>query len=268
MTLAHFPLNPFYGKGVYRRLLRFSRVTGAVVATLDDTHHAMWLLIRHDGARISDVCAGISRGPATSCGGAIAGLHNLVDLPLSSGSGAIHAALCATDNCTHLADLATWAIRSAATQGLGVTSFHIHVADDDGLPFQLGITRDDRSVHRWLARGGEVVSPRPLAPMPLMRGFMAHAKRHFAGDALEAAIMLQRGFFVARGRRHLVDLAPPVPLRAAIDMADACYSYAGDRFHAAVSHVGYVRDFTAGVVPHPLPRQIADMLQGLDDAGH
>lgn len=264
MTLAHFPLNPAYGTGRYRRLLRFSRLPGAVLATVDDTHHAMWLLIRHDGLRISDIAAAISRGPATTCGGAAAGLRALIGEPLASDPQVISAALTTTSNCTHLADLATWAMRSAATNGQGVTTFAITVDDDDGAPYGLEIARDGQPIHSWEATGYAVIAPAALAGMPLMRGFMARARTHFSGDVLEAAIMLQRGVFVARGRRHLVDAGPPVPLKAAADMKNACYSYSGDRLDSAVNHIGYVRDFTAGVMPHPLPPDIKALFKGLE----
>lgn len=258
MSLAHFPLNPDYGSGRYQRRLRFHCTRHAVLAMLDDTHHAMWLAIRHDGATIAEVSAMVARGPATTCGEAAQGLSALIGMPLSSDRRAIAAALTPTENCTHLADLTVWALRAWAS---GSAQFDICVADDAGEPYALSVSRDGALVHDWIAEGHSVVWPPPLAGTPLMRGFAKRARAHFEGDALEAAIMLQRGVFVARGRRHQVDLAPPLSLRQAEGMADSCYSHAAERLDRAMNHVGYVRDFTAGVTPEALPPYFAQFLQ-------
>ncbi|WP_176590681.1 MULTISPECIES: DUF2889 domain-containing protein [Sphingobium] len=264
MTLARFPLNPDYGSGCYRRLLRFYALPGAVLGTIDDSHHAMWILLRHDGQRIEAVEADISRGPATSCRGSAAGLRKLVGLPLQAESQAAIATLDRVQNCTHLSDLAAWSLRVAHSGNVGRrVEYQIRVEDDDGTPFRIEIAKAGKPIHNWLVSGSTVIAPEPLAGMPLMRGFMASARTHFQGDDLEAAIMLQRGIWVARGRRHIVDAAP-VPLTTYEDMEDACYSYAGEQWRTATSHVGYVRDVTDGILPHPLPDHISRLLSGYD----
>ncbi|MGE4430420.1 MAG: DUF2889 domain-containing protein [Sphingobium sp.] len=264
MTLAHFIRNPDFGTGCYRRLLRFYRLRHATLGTLDDTHHAMWLLLRHDDAVITDIEAAISRGPATSCPGSVPGLRELIGQPLGAESRALTSALTRTANCTHLSDLAVWTARAtmkaAGPDSPDPTCYSISVADDDGAPFWVEIMRDGRPLHKWLVSGQDVIAPAALAGMPLMRGFMARALTHFEGDALEAAIMLQRGLFVSRGRRHIVDRTP-VPLRHAQDMENACYSYSGDQWLSAENNIGYVRDFTDGVRPHPLPDHILHLLR-------
>lgn len=264
MTLARFPLNPDYGSGCYRRLLRFYALPGAVLGTIDDSHHAMWLLLRHDGQRIESVEADIGRGPATSCRGSALGLQSLAGLPLQAqGHGAV-ALLDPVRNCTHLSDLAIWSLRVAQQEPVGARiEYHIRVEDDDGMPFRIEIAKDGQLIHSWLVSGNRVIAPAPLAGMPLMRGFMACARTQFQNDRLEAAIMLQRGIWVARGRRHIVDAAP-VPLTFYEDMEDACYSYAGEQWRTATSHVGYVRDVTEGILPHPLPDHISRLLSGHD----
>ncbi|WP_242127945.1 DUF2889 domain-containing protein [Sphingobium sp. Sx8-8] len=264
MTLARFPLNPDYGQGRYRRLLRFYALPGAVLATVDDSHHAMWVLLRHDGHRIEAVEADISRGPATSCPGSAAGLRKLVGLDIHSSSHAAIASLDRVANCTHLSDLAAWSLRVARHEQPGSRhEYQIRVEDDNDSPFQIEIAKDGKSIHQWLVSGTTIIAPEPLADLPLMRGFMTRARTHFQGDELEAAIMLQRGIWVARGRRHIVDAAP-VPLTFYEDMEDACYSYAGERRRTATSHVGYVRDVTDRVRPHPLPGRISRLLTGYD----
>ena len=264
MTLARFPLNPNYGSGCYRRLLRFYALRGAVIGTIDDSHHAIWLLLRHDGERIEAVEAGFGRSPATSCGASGAGLQCLVGLPLGLDASQAIPLLGPAQNCTHLSDLSVWSLRVARQKSVGKrVEYRIRVEDDDGRPFRMEIAKDGIPIHNWLVSGDTVIAPAPLAGMPLMRGFMAHARTHFEGDCLAAAIMLQRGKWVARGRRYIVD-STPVPLTFYEDMEDACYSYSGERWHTATSNVGYVRDVTDGVRPHPLPDRISALISGYD----
>lgn len=264
MTLARFPLNPDYGSGCYRRLLSFYVLDGAVLGTIDDSHHAMWLLLRHDGQRIESVEADIGRGPATSCRGSASGLQSLIGLPFQADGHAAMALLDCVQNCTHLSDLALWSLRVAQREPVGSrVEYRIRVEDDGGAPFRIEIAKDGRTIHSWLVSGNGVLAPAPLTSMPLLRGFMAKARAHFQHDSLEAAIMLQRGFWVARGRRHIVDAAP-VPLTFYEDMEDACYSYAGEQWRTATSHVDYVRDVTHGIRPHPLPDHISRLISGYD----
>ncbi|MEE4454827.1 DUF2889 domain-containing protein [Novosphingobium resinovorum] len=259
MSLEHLPINPAYGLGCYRRLLRFYRRRGALLATLDDTHHAMWLLLRHDTMQVLGVEASFDRHPTTACMGAIAGLHALTGLPLDASPAVIIGRLARDANCTHLGDLATWAIR-ATRDAEPLTEYAILVEDGRPDPCRMEIQRNGIPIHSWLIRGFEVVGPEELAGMPLMRGFMAEARKHFRDDELEAAIMLQRGIFVARGRRHIVDQIPAVPLHAAKGMAGACYSYSNDRLATATNTLGYVRDFTNGIRLQTLPSHIARLL--------
>lgn len=264
MTLARFPLNPDYGSGCYRRLLRFYALPGAVLGTIDDSHHAMWVLLRHDGKRIETVEADIGRGPATSCRGSANGLQQLIGLPIQAESHSAIALLDRVQNCTHLSDLAAWSLRVAQQEPAGSrVEYRIRVDDDDGAPFRIEIARNGMTVHDWLVSGNSVIAPAPLTGLPLMRGFMTSARAHFRGERLEAAIMLQRGIWVARGRRHIVDAAP-VPLTVYEDMEDACYSYAGEQWRTATSHVGYVQDVTDAIQPHPLPPHISRLLSGYD----
>jgi len=259
MSLGHFPLNPEYGSGCYRRLVTISRDERSVLATVDDTHHAMWVLVEHDGKAVTAVRSGIERGPATTCRGSSAGLEALVGHPFDQRPTA--RLLPTTANCTHLADLAAWALAGASHPSTA-REFEITVPDELDEPVWVTISRDGQLVHKWLIKDHKILAPDMLEGRQLMRGFTAWARDKFKDDALEAALMLQRGVFVARGRTRVVDLPPAIPLRAAAGMANACYSYSGDRLETATSIVGYVRDFTSGVVRTPPPREIIARFEG------
>jgi hypothetical protein len=258
-TLAHFPRNPDYGSGTYRRRLRFASDATGLAAQVDDTHHSYWLSLDHDGTRITAVDAGFIRAPTSACDSATAGLSALVGLPLTGTARETLDRLPIQSNCTHLADLACW---SLAQKGCSAV-WDINIPDQIDTPVWIEIARNGAAVHRWRIEDHRIVAPQALADRPMMQGFMAWARTAFDGDVLLAATMLQRGIFVARGRRHIVDQGAPVPLMSADGMAGRCWSYSGKRLDHATGALGYVRDFTAGVTLETPPPHIAARLQGL-----
>lgn len=259
-TLAHFPQNPDYGLGTYRRCLRFAADPAGVVAQVDDTHHSYWLALDHDGARITAVDAGFMRAPTTACTGAIAGLAALIGLPVTISASEALAHLPAPSNCTHLVDLACWSQAQIGCSAL----WEVAIPDQVDAPVWIEIARDGIVMHRWQIANHRIVAPPALAGRPLMKGFMAWARTAFDGEALLAATMLQRGLFVARGREYIVDQGDPMSLARADGMAGMCWSYAGSRLENAMGSLGYVRDFTRGIAPETPPSPIAARLQGTE----
>lgn len=250
-SLQHFAENPDYGVGIYRRRLRFTSVEDHVIAQLDDTHHAAWLAVSHDSTQVTGIAAGFTRAPATTCPGAVAGLSDIVGMPMEGVENALRA-VPMTANCTHLVDLAGWAIRH---RDVGVTTYDIDVPDQGEAPVWISIRRNGATVHRWQVEGFTMAAPENLSGKPLMRGFAGWARTVFSGDTFMAAMMLQRGVFVARGRRYLVDRAPAIALSASEGMEGACWSYSGAQLETGLHSIGYVRDFTSGIgaaLPDPL----------------
>lgn len=227
-----------------------------MVVALDDTHHAMWLLLEYRDYVVTAIQAAIERGPATPCGGATAGLQSLVGLPLAAEVGVISELLPCTSNCTHLIDLARLAMATARRGGSGSVEWRIAVPDLIGEAKWVEIERDGIVVHRWRVADGVIKQPESLSGYPVMKGFYAWAREMFSGEELEAATMLQRGIFVSCGRKHIVDEAPPVPLRLSDGMAGACHSYSEANLASATNVIGYVRDFSDGIAPGPIPDHI------------
>lgn len=257
-TLAHFLPNPEYGNGIYRRRLRFASDSRGCVAQVDDTHHSYWLALDHDNVRITGTDAGFVRAPNTACPGAPAGLVALIGLPIVESTSKILARLPRTSNCTHLADLACWSLAQLGRSA----QWEVSVPDQVDKPVWIDIERDGIVKQRWQIANYEIVAPESLTGQPLMRGFMAWASRAFEGEALLAATMLQRGLFVARGRKYIVDQDTPVPLSKAEGMAGMCWSYSGDRLARATGASGYVRDFTKKIDAETAPPHVAVRLRG------
>lgn len=252
MSLSHFAPNPDYGSGIYRRLVRIVVRPQATLASIDDTHHAMWVLLHHRGGLVTGVDGAIERGPATSCGQAAAGLAAVEGMAVRATNSEITARLSPSENCTHLGDLLRWAFRHCERE---TVEYRIAVPDEGAEPIWMEVMRGERIVHRWLVSGETILAPETVAGRPLLRGFHRWASEIFDADDLEAALMLQRGAWVARGRRYLVD-HEIVPLRDAAGMESACFSYSGHNWATATNNLHYVRDFTRGVVEHPLPPRV------------
>lgn len=257
-TLAHFPINPDFGRGVYRRRLRFACDPRGMVALVDDTHHSYWLSLDHDGEQVIAIDAGFMRAPTTACRGARAGLAALIGAPVAASARDIVARLPAASNCTHLGDLACWSLAQAGRSAV----WEIAIPDQAAAPVWIEICRDGTAVHRWLVANQHIIAPTTLAGRPMMKGFIAWARTAFDDHDLLAATMLQRGLFVARGREHTVDQGEPTPLAIADGMAGMCWSYSGSRLDDAVGMLGYVRDFTAGITPETPPPHIVARLKG------
>ena len=74
--------NAHFGEGIFRRRLRLIAEAGQVRAGLEDTNHAMRLVLRHDGERVTDVEPRMTRIPVSTCPGAAGPLRAFVGLPL------------------------------------------------------------------------------------------------------------------------------------------------------------------------------------------
>jgi hypothetical protein len=250
--LAHFELSPTFGTGIYRRRLRFVDKPGAVVALADDTHHSYWLTLDHRLGRVTAIDAGFNRAPTDMCPGAVAGLKAVVGASLEEPIAEIMARLPRWSNCTHLVDLALWGIAQVGRSAV----WDIEVPDQRDQPVWVTITRDGELIHRWRIADYRMVAPEPFAGQPLLSGFMKWATAAFSGEEMMAATMLQRGLFVARGRRFVVDEGEPLPVASAVGMAGMCWSYSGDRLLHGKGVLGYVRDFTEALHPEAPPRHL------------
>jgi hypothetical protein len=130
LGLNRFPANPAYGTGFFRRAVTVERRPGAVLVRLDDTHHAIWLLLEHDQGVVSNIIAGLSRAPTSACPASAAGLQALRGQTLAVVGTAV---LPHHLNCTHLVDLARLALTIAgAANGreVGLDCYRIVVPDE------------------------------------------------------------------------------------------------------------------------------------------
>lgn len=226
----------------YRRRFRVTADPGRVLAELEDDFHCMSVLLRHDEDVVTDLEAGMDRGPWTTCPGAMLQVRKTfrgerlanferrgADKPL---------------NCTHLYDLALLAAAHAHDRGQLV--YDILVADLMDGRRDMELRLDGGTVMRWREADGLFVAPAAISGMDIlnMRDWISGLDQ----TAARQARMLRWGAMVARGR--------DLPWAEQIDatrMPPNCFTFQPDRQREAV-RVGEIREFSTGAAK-PLDRR-------------
>ena len=236
--------NPAYGSGVYRRRLRLRAAGGRVDVELEDSNHGFCLHLLHDGQRVTHVEAEVRRHPFVTCAEAPARLQPLLGMDLQIDAAALRQRLPQGANCTHLHDMAMLAVAHAGKPSGFVRLYDISVDDERAGLTAMRVACDGEPVHAWQVSNDAVAEPLAHAGRPMKRGFYAWVSQHYTGMALEAAVALQRGYYVAQSRR--VSRLPFQDYPAGADkMPDGtCYSYNHDVVARARRIEGTVWDLT------------------------
>lgn len=247
--------NPLYGTGTFRRRIRLRAAPREVSVDLEDGNHGFRLRLWHNGERVTTIEADPLRIPFNTCAEAVRPLQRAVGHRLDEDEATLRSRLVPGDNCTHLHDMAILAVaHAAAHRGDAMTSRLYDMAvDDEGA----GVTRariacDGEPVHDWYIGGHAaprtpphtIVAPAEHAGKPAMRGFHAWASQTFEGMPREAAVALQRAYFVAQSRRFSFEPAADNPGISDGMPHGACYSYNAGVVERALRRDGTVRDFT------------------------
>lgn len=239
--------NPDYGRGVTRRRIRLTARQGVVEGRLADISHEMRCRVEHQDGLITRVAGETIRVPTSICPGAVAALHELVGVPITTDMATFYAGGRARRHCTHLFHLAVLCAAHSGRDEAG-RIYDIVVPDETDSPVEIMVSCNDVPVHQWTVRGGRIVAPADLAGRPILSGFAAWAGEAFDGDALEAANVLAQGYFIAQARRYDTEAAAGKQLAADSPMIGVCFAYAPERFATGHFLGGTSRDFTNGVV--------------------
>ena len=212
--------NPAYGNGIFRRRLRLRVTKQQVAVELEDCNHAFRLCLHHDGEKVVSLDTEVRRYPYITCAEAPEALRKLVGAAVGGAATSTRPRLLPSNNCTHLHDMALLALAYAEEPALERV-YDISVADEHGGVTEARIDCDGAMVHAWRIREHAVIVPEVHAGKTMLRGFYNWVSRCHAGVPLEAAVALQRGYYVAQGRRYLSDL----PASADHMPEGACYTY-------------------------------------------
>lgn len=217
-------LNRAYGNGVFRRRIALSRGAGEILAELEDNQHGFRLVVCHDTQRVTDIRVETLRIPFNTCPGAAEPLRGMVGVPLDIDVAGLRNAIPPGDNCNHLSDLATLAL-AHYRRGDTTRVYDVEVPDEREGEFAARVAVDGETVHDWRLRQHSLVAPARLAGKSMLQGMYGWASAEFDAEALEAALVLQRGYFVAQAR--FFDFAGSAGAPASDDNRPegSCYAY-------------------------------------------
>lgn len=246
--------NPLYGTGTFRRRIRVHAQPRQVTVELEDGNHGFRLRLWHDGERVTTVEVDPLRIPFNTCAEALRPLQRAVGHRLDEDEATLRSRLVPGDNCTHMHDMAILAVAHAAAhrdEGVSIRLYDMAVDDErDGIT-RARIACDGVPVHDWQiahrpphTTPHTLIAPPELAGRPAMRGFHAWASQTFEGMPREAAVALQRAYFVAQARRHSFEPVAEHPGISDGMPQGACYSYNTGAVERAFRSEGTVRDFT------------------------
>lgn len=245
MGLPDYPRNPHYGTGMYRRRIRLEQREGHVLGALEDTNHGFTVTVRHDGTHVTAIEADTRRIPYTSCPGAVEPIKGYVGTSIHASLKDLNFHMPPAANCTHLLDLTVMSIRHAASAN-PVRQWDITVTDQtDTHDAVCTVLRDGIEMFCWQARDLQLTQPAEFKGNPFYLGFGKWATQRYAGDELEAAFILQKGYFVSLARFFDVNSMAGEPALASQEgMGGACYTYSPPAIEHGVRTANSVRDFS------------------------
>jgi hypothetical protein len=232
--------NPGFGNGALRRRIRLIAGEGVVRAGVEDAYHSFRLLLRHDGRCITALEPVFLRIPLSTCPSADGPLRGFVGMPLDASWRTIVGEQNPRQHCTHLHDLCTLAMAHARRGG--ERCYDVVVPDEYPNPVWSTLHRNGEQVLRWRTFKGQILEPEELAGRPLLRGFSSWANAAFSGDALEAALVLHKGYFVSRARSWNVEATAGQPVTHHDMMRGACHSYSEPQMSVAIRNGGTTID--------------------------
>lgn len=244
-----YPLNPSFGQGIFRRRLRLQKGQDQqglfVLGEMEDCNHAFQCKVYHDGNTVLDIQPQHKRIPLSTCDGAGKLLLELIGSPLGLDAKQQYSLINPIKHCTHWLDLTLLCIQQA-TRDEDYRDYLIDVPDETNHPTTVSISRNGELIHRWQIHNWIIQQPEQLAGNTLYKGFAAWTNHVYSHDAdlLEAAFVLQKGYFVSRARQFDINKLAGEPANRHAVMQGACYSYSEPQVSKAVRTAGTVRDFT------------------------
>ena len=191
------------------------------VAAMEDDFHHFTVRLRHDGRHVTELTGEAVRFPWSTCPGAVIKLDELIGTPLFPTRDDPAPRPPINELCTHLFDIAKFAIAQSARGGRRQYDIVIPDPVDGGTTGDL--SRDGVHLLHWVVEKGTVVAPPAFAGHRLPGRAEWPAGAIADAEALEAALMLRRALVIFRGRMSeypVVTMADQVP-----GGFGSCFSY-------------------------------------------
>lgn len=229
-------------QGIFRRRIRLVQQAQQVIGAVEDDFHAFVVIVTHDGTTVTGLDARAIRYPLTICSSAIEPLRVLSGVPLSPESRLLGSFADAHSHCTHLFDLAGLSIAHAC-RNEQQRQYDISIPDPESGRTHALLMVNGQERLRFQVSAEVIEAPIPFTGQNLGKGFSRWAQANLADLELrEAALVLQRGWFVSNGRRHREQISHATGAWSEIPPG-ACYSHQPERIGKAARIHSY-RDFT------------------------
>ena len=241
----NYPLNPSFGKGIFRRRIRLEHGEGFVTGGVEDCNHGFEVKIFHDGKTVTKIEGSPRRIPFSTCSGAIEPMQVLVGVEVGLTSQQLAERINARANCTHWLDLALLAIMHIPRINEPVRQYDIAIPDEVDAPTTVTVLRNGLEVLKWQVQDWAVKEKAPLDGKTLFKGFSSWANQLFPdANEKEAVFVLQKAYFVSRARRFNTNVMAGESEAAHATMFDACFTYSEPRRSVAQRTAATTYDFT------------------------
>jgi hypothetical protein len=210
---------------------------GQVRAVVEDDFHHFRVVVEHRGGFVVAVRGEAPRHPFTACPGAAPELQRLAGMRLDRVANSVTLHTDATEQCTHMFDLAGLAIAFAA-RGDSYRRYDIEVPRHVDGRSQARLRRDGAPVFDWEVDGSTILGPAPYAGVDMRKGMARWALGTLPAEEAEAALVLRRCALISLGRLKDIDLEPHAHLTG------RCYAQQPERARQAIRIVGSTWDFS------------------------
>jgi len=177
---------------------------GEARAVLEDDFHHFLVTLRHESEHVVHVGGSGARHPYSLCPAAAGELSRLVGMRLSEVASAVSRVADASEQCTHLFDLAGLA-QAAAASGRARRQYDIDVPDRVDERTRARLLRDEAPLLLWELDGTVVTGPALYSGISLRDGWARWALATLRVDEAEAAIVLRRCALISIGRGKRLD---------------------------------------------------------------
>lgn len=222
----------------FRRRIELVSNGAQVRAALEDDFHHFRVVIDHRAGRVSAARGQAVRHPFTACPGAAGALMELEGMELDRISQSVTLHTDATQQCTHMFDLAGLAIALAA-RGDHRRLYQIEVPRHVEGRSHARLIRDGELVLDWAVEGSLILGPAHYSGVDMRAGLARWALTTLPEQEAEAALVLRRCALIALGRLKDIDKEPHAHLTG------RCYAQQVHRAPQAIRIVGSTWDFSA-----------------------
>jgi hypothetical protein len=223
-----------------RRVDIMAQVRGGfaeVRAALEDDFHHFRVWLRHEDGHLSAIGGEALRYPYSLCPQACQPLQHLLGMPLDRVAHSVTRQTDASQQCTHLLDLAGLAL-AAAARGTHQRRYEIEVGRRIANRTHASLAVDDHQALAWDVDGTTLMGPAPYVGLDLRAGMARWAIAHLDEDTAEAALLLRRCTLISMGRGYDLDA------QVHASSTGRCYSQQPARCEQALRMKGSTLDFS------------------------